>query len=427
MVHYEPDNLLKMTRKKTALVSPDSIPPLRKAAAAIHVSGELSLLERKLVNVLLLNAIDKISTQNVFTIPTEVLSTLAGRGKSKNVDSLKAALETIGSTRIEFNLLETEQQPAHWRFSNMLGGAEIKGGICRYEYPKMLTEMLADPDVYALIDLNVQNEFKKGYALSLYENCLRFKRIGKTRFVPLGTWRKLLGAQATTYDDFKRFASMVLKPAVAEVNKVSNIIVEPEYRKEGRKVVEMRFLISEKHQGQLAEADFPDAIEQIRRSDTYRRMMAIDLGDQLAVTWIQADPERAAQTIAYVEAKLKDKAIKKNIPGYARRVYESGSSLELFPPEVEAPAPDAPTARTDTLAADDEEKERRARAVTAAVMALTIEQTTGYVEAYVGQGGRATTYNAETGKFRNAPQKVAFISWLRPQILAQLEDVAAAA
>lgn len=41
-------------------------PALRKAAAAIHVSGELSLLERKLVNVLLLNAIDKISTQNVW-------------------------------------------------------------------------------------------------------------------------------------------------------------------------------------------------------------------------------------------------------------------------------------------------------------------------------------------------------------------------
>lgn len=425
MVQHEPDNLLKMTSKKTALISPDTIPPLRKAAAAIHVSGELSLLERKLVNVLLLNAIDKISTQNVFTIPTAVLSTLAGRGASKNLDSLKAALETIASTRIEFNVLETEQQPAHWRFSQMLGGAEIKSGICRYEYPTMLTEMLADPDVYALIDVNVQNKFKKGYALSLYENCLRFKKIGRTRFVPLQTWRKLLGAQKTTYDDFKHFASMVLKPAVAEVNKVSNIIVEPEYRKEGRKVVEIRFLISEKPQAQLTEPDFPDSLEQIRRSDTYRRMMAINLGDQLAVTWIQSDPARAAQTVAYVEAKLKDKVIKKNIPGYARRVYESGSSLELFPPEVEAPAPDAPAAKMEA-AADEQEKERRARAVTAAIMALTIEQANGYVEAYVGQGGRATTYNGETGKFRNAPQKVAFISWLRPQILAQLEDVAAA-
>ncbi|CAM2158854.1 hypothetical protein PT2222_540003 [Paraburkholderia tropica] len=66
MVQREPDNLSKMTSKKTALISPDTIPPLRKAAAAIHVSGELSLLERKLVNVLLLNAIDKISTQNVW-------------------------------------------------------------------------------------------------------------------------------------------------------------------------------------------------------------------------------------------------------------------------------------------------------------------------------------------------------------------------
>ncbi|MFP3708536.1 hypothetical protein SB783_31440 [Paraburkholderia sp. SIMBA_009] len=92
------------------------------------------MLERKLVNVLLLNAIDKISTQNVFTIPTAVLSTLAGRGASKNLDSLKAALETIASTRIEFNVLETEQQPAHWRFSQMLGGAEIKSGICQFRF-----------------------------------------------------------------------------------------------------------------------------------------------------------------------------------------------------------------------------------------------------------------------------------------------------
>ncbi|MEX3845563.1 replication initiation protein [Paraburkholderia sp. BR10882] len=405
-----------MPRKKTSLSLPNR--PLRKAAAAIHVSGQLSLLERKLVNVMLLNAYDKLGTQKVFTIPTAMLMAMVGWTGSKNVDTLKAALSNIMSTQIEFDLLETDHQPAHWRKSNMIAEAEIVGGICSYEYPTKLAEMLADPDVYALIDVNVQNRFKKGSALTLFENCLRFKGVGRTRFVPLQVWRKLLGAEAATYDEFKHFANMVIKPAVAEVNKVSNILVEPEYRKEGRRVVEMRFIITQNPQGQLHETVLPSAIEEIRGTETYRRMMQIGLGDMLAVTWIQADAARAAQTIAYVEKKLKDKAIKSNISGYARRVFESGSSLELFPDD---PAPAAPQERAGPAPDEQPAAEARARAITAAILALSVAQMSAHVDAYEGQGGKASTYNRETGKFRNVLQKTAFMTWLRARIAPDVE------
>ena len=44
---------------------------LKKHAAAIHCSGELSLVERKLSNILLLNAYEDLLTMDVHTIPTK--------------------------------------------------------------------------------------------------------------------------------------------------------------------------------------------------------------------------------------------------------------------------------------------------------------------------------------------------------------------
>jgi hypothetical protein len=414
-----------VTKNNTSIAAAEPQRHLRKAAAAIHVSGELSLLERKLVNVLLLNAYDKLKTQREHTIPTAMLMAMAGWTGSKNLDTLKGALKKIAITQVEFDLLETEQRSAEWRASQLVGEVSIKNGICTYEYPTRLAQMLADPDVYALIDVNVQKKFKKGYALSLYENCLRFKGVGRTRFVPLQVWRKLLGAEASTYDEFKRFASMVIKPAVEEVNRVSNILVEPEYRKEGRKVVDMRFLIEPNPQGSLYDTVLPDAREEIRRTDTYRLLTALGIGDALAVTCIQSDPERAAQTAAYVEKKHKAKAIRSSVGGYAMRVFESGSPLDLFPdePAESVPLEAAPRAVTGTEAKPTSEAaEKKSRRTTAAILGMTPSEMTMHVNEYVAQGGDAASYDADSGVFKNVLQKTGFMAWLRARIAVTVEE-----
>jgi hypothetical protein len=46
---------------------------VKKHVAAIHVSGKLTLLQRKLSNVLLLNAYDTLTSQNLHQIDARTL------------------------------------------------------------------------------------------------------------------------------------------------------------------------------------------------------------------------------------------------------------------------------------------------------------------------------------------------------------------
>ena len=58
--------------------------------------------------------------------------------------------------------------------SSFLAQARPKGGVCDYAYSPALAEKLADPKVFALINLDIQRRFASGHALALYENCYRF-------------------------------------------------------------------------------------------------------------------------------------------------------------------------------------------------------------------------------------------------------------
>src|SRR5262249_18419858 len=162
--------------------------------------------------------------------PVGILCTMLGFD-SKNHDALKRALLKVMSTPVSFDLLH-EGGKTDWEASPLIAYAGIKNGLCSYEYSDWLAEKLANPDIYTLININVQRQFSGSYALALYENCLRFKRTGSTGWIAVETWRRLLGADASMYDEFKHFSGEVIKKAVKEINQVSNIVVSPEYKRE---------------------------------------------------------------------------------------------------------------------------------------------------------------------------------------------------
>ena len=113
---------------------------------------------------------------------------------------------------------------------------------------------------------------------------------------PLGLFRRLMGVEDSAYyENFKQLNAKIIKPAVAEVNKSSNIVLSPEFRKQGRAVTELRFLIRENPQ--LAMFDIDDG-EGVRSSDTYKRLVEMGVSDRLARQWIAEHGE------AHVRGKL---------------------------------------------------------------------------------------------------------------------------
>ena len=276
---------------------------VKKHVAAIHVSGKLSLLQRKLSNVLLLNAYDTLTTQRSHQIDAGTLCLMIGYN-SNDTATLKQSLKGLAETVAEWDMLDASGQH-EWGVSSLLSYATLKGGVCEYAYSPALADKLHDPKVFALINLNIQRRFTSGHALALYENCYRFIRTGSTGWWSMEIFRRLMGLEGSAYyESFKHLNAKVIKPGVAEVNKTSNIVITPETRKRGRAVTDIRFLIKENPQ--LAILDLDDGAA-ARHGPVYARLRDLGVSDRLARQWLNTHGEDQ------VAAKLEYVAGRKNV------------------------------------------------------------------------------------------------------------------
>lgn len=284
---------------------------LRKHVAAVHTSGELGLVERKIVNILLLNAYDKLLTSSRHTIPVRYLSHMLGWENSKNLDNLKQALARLQTTRVEFNLMHDGQEV--WQSMTLLAYAQITGslnnGECTYGYVEELAAKLHDPAIFATINVGVQRGFKGGYSLTLYENAVRFKNVRSTGWWSLEKFRQLMGANAPMYDDFKRLSSFVIKKAVEEINRISDIKLTAEYQRQARHVAAVRFLIEENPQSALFTPKplDEDGMALIRQDATFKKLIEHGFAERLALAYMKQDPEQARLAVAEIETEKRDK------------------------------------------------------------------------------------------------------------------------
>ena len=305
---------------------------VKKHVAAIHVSGKLTLLQRKLSNVLLLNAYDTLITSTRHQIDARTLCLMIGYN-SNDMDTLKQSLRGLAETVAEWDMLDEKGQQ-EWGVSSLLSFARLKGGVCEYAYSPALAEKLHDPKVFALINLNIQRRFTSGHALALYENCYRFVRTGSTGWWPMDLFRRLMGVEGSAYyETFKHLNAKIIKPAVAEVNKTSNIVLTPEVRKAGRAVTDIRFLIGENPQ--LAILDIDDG-EGARHGPVYARLRALGVSDRLARQWLTSHGEdQVLAKLAYVEGK---DGVRSKI-GYLTAALDSPAPTPTPAPVGQGPVP----------------------------------------------------------------------------------------
>lgn len=304
---------------------------LKKHVAAVHTSGVLSLVERKTSNILLLNAYDDLVQEDGrearHRIPVSVLAYMVGWNDSNNVTSLKAALASLQKTTVEFNLMKDGKES--WESMSMLSYASVRNGICTYGYVSEMAKKLSDPDVFATINIGIQKKFKGGYSLTLYENCVRYKNVKSTGWWDLTTFRRLVGADAETYNEFKRLSAFVITKSVNEINAVSDIKIAVEYQHVGRKVVALRFTVVENPQKSLFGPNplDDDDLVAIRSSETFKRLRAHGVGERLALAAVKNDPEQALLAIETAETRDQNGAIKTNTGAYISSLIESKAEL----------------------------------------------------------------------------------------------------
>lgn len=218
---------------------------LKKHAATIHCSNTLTLLQRKITNALLYHAYKELMLKDEHEITVKQLCRLIGY-QGNNHSAIKDALRGLISTVIEWNLTNDITGTENWTASSIIASVCLDGPLCYYAYSPRMKQLLHSPSMFGKIDLVIQSRFRSSYGLALYENCSRYRGLPNTKWFDMELFKKLMGVQGGKYDVFRDFKRRVLDKAIDEVNTYSDLFIEVDYAREGRKTVKVRFKLKER-------------------------------------------------------------------------------------------------------------------------------------------------------------------------------------
>ena len=231
-----------------------------KASPAIQVQSKMTLLQRRAWNVLLANAYNELPDKDIHSVSMVELAAKLGFGDG-NQEYLKEMLRSLRSCEVEWNLLNKDNQQV-WGVASLLASAEIENGICTYGFAPHLRRQLYNPRIYAKLNLRLQNQFKSRYALVLWEVCFDYfdadRDQGETPFIPLEIFKELMGLEKDEYPLFKELNRNVVKPAIKEINNLTNYHIEVEQKRVGRRIGLLKFRITRVKHIPVQESLFPD-------------------------------------------------------------------------------------------------------------------------------------------------------------------------
>ena len=292
----------------------EKIDEVIKASPAIQIQSKITHLQRRAWNVLLANAYNEFPDKDIHSVSMVELAAKLGFD-SKNQEYLKEVLRSLRSCEVEWNLLNKDNKQV-WGIASLLASAEIENGICTYGFAPHLRLKLHNPRIYTKLNLRLQNRFTSRYALVLWEVCFDYfdtdRDQGETPFIPLERFRELMGIGSDDYPVFKELNRNVIKPAIKEINDLTNYHVEVEHKRIRRRIAELKFRITKVNQIPIQESLFPDienlpsvAIELIQAE--IDRKVAQKIADQV---WDFVNPEKLPPSgtypdfMAYVAEKI---------------------------------------------------------------------------------------------------------------------------
>ena len=322
---------------------------LKKVVQVVHAkpSEPLSLLQGKLCNCLIKNALDSnIDEEGWWSMPLKILSDQTGFDSNNRVYLTNSALNLM-KIIFEYNDISNSNKSQLWERSVLFPEIEISRSHIRYQISKKVCEKVLNPGVYeyALIDLNSIKKFRNSASIPIYEQCVRFKSIGKTSVIDLDEFKQIvLGSNALDgiYKEYKYFKLKILNKSVTEINQWSDINIDEVIEtKINRCVKTLQFIVSNKND--LAQVDKVEVIKSIYEDDIKK----IGLPDSKIKTILSqhcsSDVENA---IKYTLARMGDNktAAIKNPSAYFMKVLKEKyvfveNDVVNFKPTVESVQP----------------------------------------------------------------------------------------
>lgn len=298
-----------------------------KHSGAIQIANKHSLLQRRLFNILLANAYSTLPSADTHYVDLYDICETLGY-ESRNVRHIKESLIGLMTTVIEWNILYKDGSE-DWQASTLLADIRLTGTVFSYSYSPFLRKKLYNPKIYAKISLSLQNDFNSTHSLALYELLLDYydhrKPISRTPYVAVEKFRELMGLAPDAYKEFKRLNRDIIKKSLDEINGVSDLEADVNFKKTGRSVNKMQFIIKRNQNNDSMSNVLPPARQEknslasdIENQDILKRLVGnYGVNMEVATNLLETNNESQIQeNLKVVENAIKSGKVSKNLAGF---------------------------------------------------------------------------------------------------------------
>lgn len=337
------------SKPNIAVVSPNETKEFRKTNEAIGMrvtEGELTLLKRKLFNVMMYHAqqmktpglnapLSNATSHKYFWIPLSELAKDAAYD-SKDTKFLKEQLEGLQDIKL---MMENDRQ---WTSERLVSSVTLVNpdGLKNnnkhagqvwfgFTFPPEVHELVMVPGEYTRLNIIYQGLLRSGTALALYEICRRFAT-NPSKLTYSNTyehWYNVLTGNAVDEENlplYKYFKRDVLKPAISQINSLTDISIELIEDKNGtRKVKFLQFKVEHTKQAQL---EFP--APPIINLEVIERIMKLGFSQHEATNFVAQHSESSLLgVLSFVENRmtLKNSPVLDSTVAYFRWALKKGS------------------------------------------------------------------------------------------------------
>ena len=320
---------------------------LIKHTASIHISNTLTLVARKVSNILLKNAFYDLGNKNTYSIRIADLVSETGVN-SRNYQIIRDSLDVLLNTTIKWNIFgkDNKNDWSDKRFvaSKMLASIKYDevSDYVEYSYSEHLKQLFQNPNIYAKLNLLIQKNFKSKHSLALWEFLVEYicssgnSDYVVTNWIDIADYRKFLGIAKEEYPEFKAMNKYLIKAPIDEVNEVSDVKTTVEYKKDVRKVVAIRFGIQRqnkqiegKKNTENSKEEKPIEIKEVFTNYQENPLFTLltqeyCIAEKSAISLLKKYSDNQIQkSLEYVESCRKSKNPPKNLPAFTMKAIEN--------------------------------------------------------------------------------------------------------
>jgi len=368
-------------------INPFAADELRKPVntlAIVPQAKKITPLFRKAYNVMLFLAQEQGIEKEFYRAPlSEVLSGLDF--DSHDTALVKKHFRAMATTAVEWQS-PTTGEGGNWAISGLIGHAELKTERgqtwLEWSYSVKLKHELLEPRVFARLSIEIISQLRSHAAIALYEICGRYRDVGRTSRQHWSWWRPVLSGKPETEKqkelEYRFFKRDVLKPAIAELNAISDLEIELQEFKQGRYTSDLQFLIKKKRQSALPLSTPPKPVDlsliviavRLGVDENKAEQMLLDFGPEVLKEALQALERRLAT--AYPEP-LRDptRYLKALMPAESKKAEKRAEEEAEVQTAAEVAQKDLPAQRQ--IAWSDEWLRARKQEVIAQIEALSDE------------------------------------------------------